>query len=166
MKPTHAQIKAVQNVLYDHNQLKQAAQDVQQVNLLMNLSGPPLPANDVRGAVGNGPEWLIQATGQLDPSVAQAVARCRSIAARLQSMRSALGRLDLPSADKQFLMTALKEQALTWSTRATLWEETTAPSDPTGAVAKITAHQTAAFAALGHVQAYLRPIDSFHLPGT
>lgn len=163
MKPTPAQIKAVRKVLYDRTQLKQMANDIQQVNLLMNISGPPLPQNDVRIAVGDGPQWFIQTTGAVDPNILSAVASCQSLAKRLLSLRSAVARLQLPPADKQFLTTALNEQALTWSARATLWQQQGAPADPAGAVAQIAAHQAASFAALKHVQAYLRPPSDFNL---
>jgi hypothetical protein len=163
VKPTKAQIKAVRHVLYDHTQVTQMIDDIQSINVLMNLSGPPLPENDVRVAVGDGPEWIVQATGALDPSVSEAVTRCHSIAQRLQTIRAALSALDLPHSDKQNLKTALQEQALAWTTRAGLWAQPKSPSDPKGTVAKITAHEKASSAALAKVKAYLQPVK---VPGS
>ncbi len=153
--PTSAQIKAVQAVVRDHAQLRAMKEDIQQINLLMNLAGPPLPENDVRVAVGDGPEWRIPATGALDPAVLEAVSRCQDLAQRLESMSSALGKLDLPSGDRQALVTVLHELALVWTARATLWRNPKPPGDATSAAAAISAHQTASTAAAKKVQAYL-----------
>ena len=156
--PTKDQIKAVRAVLYDHAQLKLIAEDIQQINLLMNLAGPPLPSNDVRIAVGTGPRWVIPATGAVDPAVLDAVARCQKLAKRLQAIGDALADLDLPADDKHELTTAMHEQAQTWTARARLWGQAGKPSDPAGALATITAHQTASDAAVKKVTAYLRPV--------
>ena len=155
--PTAVQIRAVQAVIHDRAQHRAMAEDIQQINLLMNLSGPPLPANDVRVAVGDGPEWRIQHTGAVDPAVLDAVARCEDLARRLESMSGALGHLDLPHDDRQSLVTALHESALTWTARARLWRDPEKPGDPKGVVATITAHQAASDAAAMQVKAYLHP---------
>jgi hypothetical protein len=160
-KPTHAQIHAVRKVLYDEQRMKQTALDVEQVNLLMNLTGPPLPLTDPRIAVGDGPDWAVTATGAVDPFVLEAAGRCQSIAKTLLSTRSELSQVDFPAADKQLLMQSLQEQAEVWSARATLWMQTTAPDNVSAAVQNITAHQEAAFGALKNVQAYLRPVTDF-----
>lgn len=156
--PTKAQVRAVRAVLYDHAALAGLAQDIQQINLLMNLAGPPLPPDDVRIAVGTGPQWVIPATGAVDPAVLDAVARCQSLVKRFSAMATAIADLDIPRDDKRHLTTAVREQALTWSARAQLWAEPGAPTDPTGTVANITAHQAAADAAVKQVQAYLRAV--------
>jgi hypothetical protein len=163
-KPTHAQIHAVRKVLYDEQRMKQTALDVEQVNLLMNLIGQPLPLTDPRIAVGDGPDWVIPDTGAVDPAVLEAAGRCQSIASTLLSMRGELSQVDCPAADKQLLMKSLHEQAEVWSARSSLWMKTTAPDDVSAAVRNITAHQQAAFGALKNVQAYLRPATDFTHP--
>jgi len=160
-RPTHRQIKAVHGVLYAPARLKQIAEDFQQLNMAINLDGPALQPDDVRGQVGAGPEWVIPATGAVDTLVLDAAARCDRIVARLMTMRHEISLLDLPAADRQHLMAALAAQARTWSARASLWRSPTAPDDIQAAVAPITNHQQAAFTALGHVRAYLRPASDF-----
>jgi hypothetical protein len=159
--PTHAQIAAVHRVLYNPARLKQLAEDFQQLNLLMNLDGPPLATDDSRIAVGDGPDWVVPATGAVDVSVLNAAATAERLAERLLGMRREISHVNCPAADRRRLMTALSEQAQAWSARASLWRETTAPDDVAGAVATITKHERAAGAALAHVQRYLRPASDF-----
>jgi hypothetical protein len=166
--PTAAQIRAVRQVIHDRARHRAMAEDIQQINLLMNLNptGPPLSSTDVRVAAGDGPEWRIPATGALDPAVVDAVARCEDLAKRFESMSQAIGNLDLPHDDRRSLVTALHESALTWTTRATFWRDPEKPRDPKGTVAAITAHQVASDAAAAKVKAYLVSPDTSNLAGS
>lgn len=162
-KPTKKQIQAVQKVLYDRARLAQMAHDFQQLNLFMNLDGPPLAMNDSRLEQGDGPDWVIPATGAVDVLVLDGADRCDQIAARLLTMRKDLSPLAIPASDKQSLMTSLSEQALAWQKRAATWRMTTAPDDVNAAVEAISKHQRVAVDELAHVQPYLRPLSDFNL---
>lgn len=161
--PTKQQIRAVQKVLYDRTQLAQMAHDFQQLNLFMNLDGPPLAMGDTRFESGAGPDWAIPATGAVDVLVLDGADRCDQIAARLLTMRKGLSGLAIPASDKQALMASLSEQALAWQKRAATWRSRTAPDDVKAAVEAITKHQRAAEDELASVQPYLRPVADFNL---
>lgn len=154
------EIRAVRGVLYDRKRLQDLHTQTTSINVLMNLD-PSVPLNpgDVRIQPGAGPNWVIPATGQVDPAVVEAADRCRAIATTLLDMRRELQRLSLDPTDRRHLAAGLAEQAEAWHARADAWSEPGQPADVDAAVASITVHEQASLRHFKKVTRYLAQID-------
>jgi hypothetical protein len=150
--PTKLQIKAVRAVLYERSRLRQISENYRSIDVLLEIA--PTSVND-------GPNWVIQATGKVDPSVLEAAQRARQIASAMQSMAGELGGLSLPGDDRQNLVAALNAQAAAWTARAGAWSVPNA-NGASAAVTTIAAHESAARDAAGKVREYLQTNDELN----
>jgi hypothetical protein len=155
-KPTASQIHAVQDALYKDGRLDKLSELHQQLSVLMNFSlGSQLPTKDVRYPAGSGPQWFYPDTGGLDQSVIAAAGICDQIAKTILQMRQDVSGVAFPEADKQHLLTALKEEAASWTARGHHWRDPK-PPDVDAVVGEIYGHLSAAVDAVGHVRQYLK----------
>jgi hypothetical protein len=150
--PTKQQIKAVRAVLYKRSRLRQIYGNYRSIDVLLQIA--PTSVND-------GPNWVIQHTGEVDPSVLDAAQRARQIASAMQSMASELGSVSLPGDDRQNLVAALNAQAAAWTARAGAWSVPNA-NGASAAVATIAAHEGAARDAASKVREYLQTNDELN----
>ncbi len=142
--PSHAEIHAVRGVLYSHAHLAPISAALQNMATVMNLNDQAtLPASDVRAPAGSGPQWYYPDSGALDANVTMGAHYARQIAFGLQGLRSAIAGVSFPEADKQYLMTALNEEAAAWNLRAQQWSDPKPPADVENAAALVQGHLTA-----------------------
>ncbi len=153
-KPSKEQVRAVRDVIYDRQRLRQLAADAGSIDVIMNINNP----NEPDGA----PVWTIAATGDPSSAVLEAIRRCRRIAAQLREMRDDLNGVDIPGEDRSSLRDGLKELAAVWDTTADVWEAPGSPEVET-AVESIESHREQAGRALRGVRRYLKKAED--LPG-
>jgi hypothetical protein len=162
-KPTQAQIRAVHHALYKRNRLHELKHRLADIRRTMNFNPTaPLSPHDIRNPPGSGPNWFIEATGAIDRPVLEAATLCDKIAEGILEMRHDVAAVDFPADDKHHLMTALKEEAASWTARGKAWRSPDA-SNIDGQVNAILAHVTASVQAAKHVQRYLKPAKDFGL---
>jgi hypothetical protein len=154
-KPTQAQIRAVHHAMYKRHRLQALKQHVADVRRAMNLNPEiPLSPQDIRNPPGSGPNWYIHATGAVDGPVLDAAEVCDKIANTFLDIRHDVGQVDFPDKDKHHLMTALKEEAASWTARGHAWRNPNA-NNVEAQVNSISKHVQAGMQAAQHVQRYL-----------
>jgi hypothetical protein len=152
------EVKAVRKVLYDRTRLRKLYAEISSIDVEMNLDPErELDPNDIRGDAGSGPNWVIPATGQVDPGVTEAAKRCAKVAALLRQTSRDLADVSFPRADKRALRDALEEQAKAWSARGRIWAAPGRP-DVQAAVKEINTHHAAAIKSYARVTKYLREV--------
>ena len=156
-KPTEAQIRAVHHALYKRHRLHALRQHLVHIRSMMNLDPEiPLPPKDLRNPPGSGPNWYLRSDGSVDAPVLDAADTCEKIAEAILEMRHDVGQVDFPDKDKQHLMTALKEEAASWTARGHAWRNPDA-NNVQKQVNTIAQHVEAGVQAAQHVQRYLVP---------
>jgi hypothetical protein len=156
-QPTQAEIEAVQKVLYEHRRLQKLSDLSTTVARRMNLDPTQLiQLKDVRYPPGSGPQWFYPDTGGVDQNVIESAGFCDEIAATLLEIHGDLESVSFPSVDKAHLLTAVAEEAASWSARGRIWKTPNRPGDAKTSVAAISTHVKAAVTAAGHVTPYLR----------
>jgi hypothetical protein len=162
-RPTDAQIRAVHHALYERHRLHDLKHRLADLTRSMNLNPEiPLSPHDIRNPPGSGPNWYIQATGAVDGPVLDAADLCDKIASTLLEIRHDVGQVDFPDKDKQHLMTALKEEAASWTARGHAWRNPNADRVQ-AQVSAISGHVQAGMNAAQHVQRYLVPAKDLGL---
>ncbi len=162
-RPTAAQIRAVHHALYKRNRLHELKHRLAHATQMMNLNPEiPLSPKDIRNPPGSGPNWYLAATGAVDNPVLDAADTCDQIASVFLEIRHEVGQVDFPHTDKQHLMTALKEEAASWTARGHAWRNPNA-SDIEKQVSAISGHVQAGMNAAQHVQQYLVPAKDLGL---
>ncbi len=162
-KPTQAQIRAVHHALYKRDRLRALKHRLADVRRAMNLNPEiPLSPRDIRNPPGSGPNWFIEATGAVDGIVLDAADLCDMIADAILVMRDDVAAVDFPAEDKHHLMTALQQEAASWTARGNAWRNPNT-SNIEGQVNAILTHVTASVEAAKHVQRYLKPAEDFGL---
>src|SRR5262249_35484240 len=121
-----------------------------------------LSPHDIRNPSGSGPNWYIQATGAIDRPVLEAAGVCDKIADTFMEIRHDVSKVDFPARDKQHLMTALREEAASWTARGHAWRNPNA-KNVQAQVDSISKHVQAGVDAARHVQRYLVPANDLGL---
>ncbi len=154
-----AEIKAVRNVLYERRRIRQLNALIREIDGAMNLDpGRPLQSDDIRNPPGSGPNWFLQATGELDPFVIEAADRCNKVADLLRHIRRDLAEVPFDGSDKRHLREGFEQLAASWEARAAAWRD---PAQPD--VEQLMAEGVARFGASVHefrkVERYLTDSD-------
>lgn len=156
-KPTEAQIRAVHHAMYKRHRLHVLKKRLADIRLAMNLDPEiPLSPKDLRNPPGSGPNWYLRSDGSVDTIVLDAADICDKIAETFLEIRHDVGQVDFPEKDKQHLMTALKEEAASWTARGHAWRRPDA-NNVQNQVDTIAKHVEASVQAAQHVQRYLVP---------
>jgi len=151
-----AEVRAVRRVLYDRERLRRMLTEVRSIDILMNTNAnAPLPPDDIRVNSGDGPTWVLLGTGEVDPAVVEAAARCRRVAELLRETRRALKHVDFDRGDRRALRAALDEHAQAWIARADAWVAPRGAVDPAVAAAAINRHDARATREYRRVRPYL-----------
>lgn len=151
--PPREQRAAVQAVIFERKRFRQLIADLRSIDVLMNLNNPNNP--------GGAPNWVIQATGELNTTITEAARRCKRVGAAYRAMSRDLADVELPARDKGRLRLALVEQAAAWEARGEIWGDPTAV-DPDTAVRRIGRHTRAAAQAFAATRGYLPSVDRFN----
>lgn len=153
--PTHEQIKAVRNVLYNPSRERELSDHVQSIITLMNFNPlQAIPETDTRYPAGSGPSWFLLSTGAVDGGVLEAAGRCAKIATLLLQIRSELQHLNFPNTDKKHIRAALQAQAAWWTIRANWWKAPNAVTDPQAIVDQLATQLRVARDESSHVKQY------------
>lgn len=151
-----AEIRAVRKVLYDRGRLRELLDEVRSIDVLMNTDPRAnLPPDDIRVSAGSGPVWVIPSTGEIDPGVLEAAARCRRVAELLRATRAELSDVDFDDGDRRQLSTALDQHAKAWIARARAWSAPGPPDDVRAVAKEINRHDAKAVLAYARVEQYL-----------
>jgi hypothetical protein len=148
-KPTHAQIRAVQKVLYNHARMQKLEANFTSAANLMNPTdqfGNPL-----------GPTWYYPDGSGYDKLVTQAAGYADQVASILYAISGDLRAVKFPAQDKQHLRNALNAEAASWRARAAAWRDPNPPADVQATVDGIDGHLQTMANNVQHVQRYLKP---------
>lgn len=151
-KPTHAQIKAVQKVLYNHGRMEKLSASFTSAATLMN------PVDQYGNPLG--PTWYYPDGSGYDTVVVQAAGYADQVADILYAIRHDLGPVDFPARDKQRLRNALAAEAASWRARAAAWRDPNPPTDVQATVDGIDGHLQDMIDNVKHVQHYLKPVSA------
>jgi hypothetical protein len=147
-------IRAVRNVLYEKDRLRQMIDEARSIDVLMNLDpNGRLEPDDIRVKAGAGPLWFSE-SGALDPGVIEAADRCKRLAQLLLDVRRDIGPLKIPTRDKRDLRDALESQSRAWIARAKVWRDPAAPRVERD-LGSIVEHERAAARSYKRVAKYL-----------
>ena len=109
-----AEIRAVREVIYDRDTVRQLNTHMSSIETLMRLDD-------------EGPSWVIPATGQPTAAVKDAADRCDKVAKILRKLREGLADVDFDAEDKVRLRRGYRELAAAWARRGEVWR---APEGP------------------------------------
>jgi hypothetical protein len=145
--PTSAELAAVRSIILQTGRQQRIDDDVSSISTLLNLDRQS-PLRSV--------EWYIPTTGKPSVSLAEAVARCRRIAAEYMQMRQEVGETLVNTHDKLLVQEALGHLAGWWSARADAWGDDRPASDPAAVAKAISAHFSNAYEAAHPVAEYFQ----------
>lgn len=108
----------MRRVLYGRRRLRRLYQHASSIDVLMNTDpGRALDPDDTRVRGGDGPNWVIPATGEINSAVLEAARRCDEIASIFLAIRRNLARVNFDRSDKRHLRAGLASQAYAWRAR-------------------------------------------------